>query len=67
MTSSFLCSLKLIAHRQPTTQIAHWNLLWGDKESIYPKSALVGRKNYCAITNTVFFPISEVSEGTVSL
>ena len=36
-------------------------------ESIYPKLALCGRKNECGRTDTVFFPISEVSEGTVSL
>ena len=36
-------------------------------ESIYPKLALCGRKNLSARTDTVFFPISEVSEGTVSL
>ena len=32
-------------------------------ESIYPELALCGRKN----ADTVFFPISEVSEGTVFL
>ena len=36
-------------------------------ESIYPELALSGSKNYCARTDTVFFLISEVSEGTVSL
>ena len=36
-------------------------------ESIYPVLALCGRKNYCARTDTVFFPISEVSKGMVSL
>ena len=36
-------------------------------ESIYPKLALCGRKNECARTDTVFFPISKVSKGTVSL
>ena len=36
-------------------------------ESIYAKLALCGRTNKCARTNTVFLPISEVSEGTVSL
>ena len=36
-------------------------------ESIYPELALCGRKNECARTDTVFFSISEVSEGTVSL
>ena len=27
MTSSFLCSLELMAHRQPATKIAHWDSL----------------------------------------
>ena len=36
-------------------------------ESVYPELALGGRKNECARTDTVFFPISEVSKGTVSL
>ena len=36
-------------------------------ESIYPKLALCGRNNECARTDTVFLPISEVSDGTVSL
>ena len=36
-------------------------------ESIYPELALCGIKNECARTDTVFFPISEVSKGTVSL
>ena len=36
-------------------------------ESIYPELALCGSQNECARTDTVFFPISEVSEGTVSL
>ena len=36
-------------------------------ESIYSELALSGSKNLCARTNTVFFPISEVSDGTVSL
>ena len=39
----------------------------GDMESIHPELALYGRKNECARTDTVFFPISEVSEGKVSL
>ena len=39
----------------------------GDKEGIYPELSLCGGKNECARTDTVFFPISEVSEGTVSL
>ena len=34
-------------------------------ESIYAELALCSRKNKCARTDTVFFPISEVSEGTV--
>ena len=36
-------------------------------ESIYSELALSGSKNECARTDTVFFPISEVSDGTVSL
>ena len=36
-------------------------------KSIYPKLALCGSKNVWARTDTVFFPISEVSDGTVSL
>ena len=36
-------------------------------DSIDPESALGGIKNGCTRTNTVFFPISQVSEGTVSL
>ena len=36
-------------------------------KSIYPELALCGSKNECPRTETVFFPISEVSEGTVSL
>ena len=36
-------------------------------ESIYPELALCGSKNECARTDTVFFPIFEVSDGTVSL
>ena len=36
-------------------------------ESIYPKLALCGSKTECAKTDAVFFPISQVSEGTVSL
>ena len=35
--------------------------------SIYPDLALCCRKNERARTDTVFFPISEVSKGTVSL
>ena len=35
-------------------------------ESIYSNLALCGSKNVCARTDTVFFPISEVSEGTGS-
>ena len=36
-------------------------------ESIYPDLALCGSKNLCARTDTVFFPISEVNNGPVSL
>ena len=36
-------------------------------ESIHSKLALCGIKNVCARTDTVFFLISEVSKGTVSL
>ena len=36
-------------------------------ESIYADLALCGRKNECASTDIVFFAISEVSEGMVSL
>ena len=36
-------------------------------ETIHPELALYGSKNVCARTNTVFFPISEVCDGTVSL
>ena len=36
-------------------------------ESEYPELPLCGRKNECARTDTVFIPISEVSEGTVFL
>ena len=36
-------------------------------ENIYPKLALCGRTNECARTDTVFFPISGVSEGMISL
>ena len=36
-------------------------------ESIYPELALSGSDNECVRTDTVFFPISEVSKGTVSL
>ena len=39
----------------------------GDMENIYPELALYGTKNECARIDTVFFPISEVSKGTVSL
>ena len=39
----------------------------GLMESIHLELALSGSKNVCARTDTVFFPISEVSEGTVSL
>ena len=36
-------------------------------ESIYSELALCGSNNFCARTDTVFFPISEVSEGTDTL
>ena len=36
-------------------------------ESIYPELALYGSKNERARTDTVFLPISEVCDGTVSL
>ena len=36
-------------------------------ESVYTKSALYGSTNLCAGTDTVFLPISEVCDGTVSL
>ena len=36
-------------------------------ESIYTELALYGSKNECARTDTVFLPISEVCNGTVSL
>ena len=36
-------------------------------ENVYPELALCGSKNECARTDTVFFRISEVSNGTVSL
>ena len=36
-------------------------------ESIYTELALYGSKNECASTDTVFLPISEVCDGTVSL
>ena len=36
-------------------------------ESIYTELALYGSKNECARTDNVFFLISEVGEGTVSL
>ena len=35
-------------------------------ESINLELAHCGSKNECAMTDTFFFPISEVSEGTVS-
>ena len=38
-----------------------------DMESIYTELALYGSKNECAKTDNVFFPISEVCDGTVSL
>ena len=36
-------------------------------ESIYTELALYGSKNEFARTDTVFLPISEVCDGTVSL
>ena len=36
-------------------------------ECVYPELALCVITKYCARTGTVFFPISEVSQGTVSL
>ena len=39
----------------------------GVKESIYTELALYGSKNEYARTDTVFLPISEVCDGTVSL
>ena len=36
-------------------------------ESIYSEFTFYGSTNYCARTDTAFFPISEVSEGLVSL
>ena len=36
-------------------------------KSIYPELALCGSKNECATTDTVFFRISETSNGTISL
>ena len=39
----------------------------GVMESTYTELALYGSKNECARSDTVFFPISEVCDGTVSL
>ena len=36
-------------------------------ETIYSELALCGSQNECARPDTVFFPISEFSEDTVSL
>ena len=36
-------------------------------ESRYTKLALYGSKDLCAKSDTIFFPISEVCNGTVSL
>ena len=36
-------------------------------ESIYTRLALYGSKTECARNDNVFFPISEVCDGTVSL
>ena len=41
--------------------------LRGVIESVYTELALYGSKNYCARTDTVFLPICEVCNGTVSL
>ena len=39
----------------------------GDIKSIYPELALYSSKNGCVRTDTVFFPISEVSGRAFSL
>ena len=39
----------------------------GDIKSIYPKLALSGGKNECAVTDTVFFSISQVCTRGVTL
>ena len=39
----------------------------GYMESIFTELALFGSTNECARTDSVLFPISEVSKGTVSL
>ena len=36
-------------------------------DNTYPELVLCGKVNECAGTDTVFFPISEVSKGSVSL
>ena len=36
-------------------------------ESIYTELALYGSINECARTDNVFFPISEICDGTISL
>ena len=36
-------------------------------ESVYTELAFYGNKNECARTDTVFLPISEICNGTVSL
>ena len=53
-----------------TWQKAHFYLLstsCGYMVSVYPELPLWGSNYECARTDTVFFPISEVSKGTVSL
>ena len=42
-------------------------LLQGDMESLNPEFSLYGRKNKCCVTNTVFFPISQVCTWWVTL
>ena len=39
----------------------------GDMESIYTELALYGGKNECVRTDNVYFPISDVCDGMVSL
>ena len=39
----------------------------GVMESIYTELTLYGSNNECARTDTVFLPISEICDGTVSL
>ena len=51
----------------PSTQSLLLEYLRGVMESIATKLALYGIKKECARTDTVFLPISEVCNGTVSL